>query len=126
MSLFDQILRSLAIMDVSTPTAALIRGGTAIRIPREGSPSGRALERKLKRAGVKVRHVMVDPIRNEIRIAVDDKDARIAWQIIEGREIPHRHAPKETTSSIAPEWTCEYCGRRNPGWVYQCQGCGHQ
>jgi hypothetical protein len=82
MGLFDKVLRALAIADVVTPVTALVRSGTMIRIPREGSPTGNKIKKKLKRAGIKVRHVMVDPIRTEIQVSVDDEDAEETYRIL--------------------------------------------
>ena len=113
------LLDVLGYLDWITPALSLMQDVTTFSVPQ-----GRANEaiRKLEGAGIKMKNTSFLP--GKFAFDVANKDAKKVKRLMEGREDSGRRAPREP--EIVSEWTCAYCGQRNPGWSYRCQGCGHQ
>jgi hypothetical protein len=116
MSIFDW----LGYLDWITPALSLMQDTNVFSVPQDRS--GEAIH-KLQEAGVKIKNKSFLPGR--FVFDVKPKDADKVRKLL-GASGDSGQREREPELQITSEWTCSYCGQRNPGWSYRCQGCGHQ
>ena len=113
------LLDVLGYLDWITPALSLVQDVHTFSVPQD-----RATEaiRKLEGAGIRMKNTSFLP--GKFVFDVKPKDAEKVKELMEGRKGHGRRKPSEPPLIL--EWTCAYCGQRNPGSAYRCQGCGHQ